>query len=54
MRQAEFSQIAFRIDKVLAKEFKSECALQEESIQTVLTRAIKEYIARNKAERNPE
>ncbi len=50
MRREGTVQMSFRIDEVLAREFKSECALRKESLQTVLNRAIKEYVAQGKAE----
>ena len=48
------SQIAFRIEDSLARQFRVECALRGEKLTTVLIRAIKEYIARGKTEEKPE
>ncbi len=48
MRGEKSIQMSFRINEILAREFKSECALNRETITDVLLRAIKEYVARNK------
>ena len=54
MKQEGITQLAFRVEDVLAKEFKSECALRGDNMTTVFIRAMKEYIARTKAEKNSE
>lgn len=54
MKQEGITQLAFRVEDMLAKEFKSECALRGENMTTVFIRAMKEYIARKETERNPE
>ena len=54
MERRKEAQIAFRLEDSLARRFKSECALRRDKVTTVLTRASEEYIARGKAERNPE
>lgn len=48
MRREGSIQMSFRIDEILAREFKSECALNRETITDVLLRAIKEYVAHGK------
>ena len=53
MKQNEIMQMSFRIDKVLAKEFKSQCALRGKSMQDVIVHAIKAYITQ-KNDSNPE
>ncbi len=51
MKQNGITQVSFRIDEILAKKFKSKCALQGEKMQDVLIRAVKMYMGLENAEK---
>lgn len=55
MKREGLTQIAFRLNDALARQFKSECALRGETLQVVLNRAVEEYVKHDeKAKNKPE
>ncbi len=48
MKRGNTVQMSFYLDEILAKEFKSECALHGDTLRSVLVRAIEEYVKRKK------
>jgi predicted transcriptional regulator len=48
MEREKNTQISFRLTEELAREFKSLCALKGTSLQFILERAVKEFVAKEK------
>ena len=54
MTEGKIAPIGFRVSEQLARDFKSMCAARGTTIQSVLTRAMEEYLARERENEKPE